>query len=57
MYYTFEIPIDRSPEAWERYATETQQLGPYASEQEAWDGLAATRGEETAAAARIVRID
>ncbi len=56
-YYTFEYQIDRGPNAWARYGTETIQLGPYASEEEAWDGLEATKSPEPVETARIVRVD
>jgi hypothetical protein len=56
-YYTFEFQIDRGPDAWERHATETQQFGPCASEAEAWESLRATRGDDAAESARIVRVD
>jgi hypothetical protein len=57
MYYTFEVPLDRGPAAWERYASEQIQLGPYSNEDDAWIGLGDTIGDERASLARIVRRD
>ncbi len=56
-YYTFEYPIDRGPNAWARYATETQQLGPYNTYAEAWAGFTATHSEQLAKLAWIIRVD
>ena len=56
-HYTFLVPLDRGPEAWERYTQETIQLGPFTTKAEAWESLAATVGQERADNAEIVRIE
>lgn len=57
IYVTFKVPNDRGPEAWERYATDTMQIGPCETEAAAWDSLAATVGELRADASEIVCVD